>query len=225
MKLFFAALTLCFVASAQTVTQNPDTPQIPASLSVFADKGDLTYCVATAVKGTKPIMQLTCRRSGVTHVTTTFIDSTTFVDNGDQSWLFMFNSTNPQQIQFQVSVNVRDNTGVALSISPTALTGEFQIGDSVKNGAGTASGTVAHWTHQSGVSYSDGKSQATFAAMLVLTNVTGTFGDTDAITSSNASGNVQKAYNGLPPMNPFIKSGGLITWPTTTSLWHRLLRK
>jgi hypothetical protein len=99
-------------ATAQTVTKNQNTPNVQASLSVFADQGDLTYCVATAVKGTKPLIQLTCRRSGVTHFTSTYIDSTTFVDHGDVLWMFNFNyGGNPQQVAFQASTNVRDASG------------------------------------------------------------------------------------------------------------------
>ena len=223
MKLLFASLALCLRLTAQTVTPDPLTPQIPSSLSVFADKGDLTYCVTTAVKGTKPLVQVTCRRSGVTHLTTTYIDSTTFVNNGDQSWLFMFNA--PQQVKFQAVVNQRDLTGVSISMQQVGLNGQFQIGDSVSNTSG-ASGKVVHWYSSTGTLYNDGGTYTSFAAMLVLTNVTGTFTDGERISGTQGTnGAIQHAYTGLPPLNPVIKSSGTITWPTTASLWHRLFSR
>jgi hypothetical protein len=217
MKLFFASLTLCLCAAAQTVTTDPANPTLPASLSVFADKGDLTYCAATAVKGTKPLIQLTCRRSGITHFTVTYIDSTTVVDNGDVSWSFIFNNAgNPQQVAFQASANVRDTTGQIVTFQVGTVNQEFQIGESVKDSTGTKTGTVLHWLHQTGQQVKDGQTTPLFYANLYLTNTTGTFAVNDQLVSASGATGTAAIVNTPPVLNPILKSSGLITWPSPT---------
>ena len=99
-------LLLSLSVMGQTIKQT--NPPIPASLSVLAQDGDNTYCVATAVK-TPVSFTLTCRRAGVTKFTSTVIDETTWIIDGDLCWLFKYDATNPKLVHFQVSETVRVN--------------------------------------------------------------------------------------------------------------------
>ena len=105
------AVGLLFAATPNpTIIQT--SPYIPASLVVFADKGDLTYCVATPSK-TLPQLSLTCRRSGVTKLQPTIISETTVIGIGDVLWMFQFDSANPKLVHFSASVNVRETVNGA----------------------------------------------------------------------------------------------------------------
>ncbi len=95
-------MSLC----AQTVTAN--NPAVAASLSVMAANGDQTYCVATLNK-TTPQIALTCRRSGITLLTTTIIRSTSVISAGDLMWIFAFDQANPKLVHFQVAADIRTN--------------------------------------------------------------------------------------------------------------------
>ena len=99
-------LFLLLPVMGQTIKQT--NPPVPASLSVFATDGDLTYCVAVAEKATVEFT-LTCRRSGSTKFTSTLIEETVWVSDGDLCWLFNYDAKNPKLVHFSVSENVRGN--------------------------------------------------------------------------------------------------------------------
>lgn len=113
MRLLIAFLIVGFLYAANPVITQT-APPTPASLVTFADKGDLTYCVATASK-TVPQFSLVCRRNGVQRLPAVTISETVEIGIGDVFWIFFFDKANPNLIHFSSSVNVRDAQGLYIN--------------------------------------------------------------------------------------------------------------
>lgn len=115
MKLASLLFIVTMLFAQQGASTNPvitqTNPPVPASLTIFADHGDLTYCVATA-NTTQPQFSLTCRRSGVTHLPGFIVSETISIGDGDVFWMFTYDKANPKLVHFQASVNVRDAQGL-----------------------------------------------------------------------------------------------------------------
>ena len=84
-KLMFVLLGLVLLAGL-AVPQSVNT-----SLTVLASNGDNTYCVTTPVSGVKPQVSVTCRRAGVTVLSSAMITGDTSFQVGDLSLDFKFN--------------------------------------------------------------------------------------------------------------------------------------
>ena len=108
-----AAGLLC--AANPIITQT--APPTPATLVTFADKGDLTYCVATASK-IVPQFSLVCRRSGVQRLPPVIISETVEIGIGDVLWIFNYDKVNPNLVHFSSAANVRDAQGLYVNSVP-----------------------------------------------------------------------------------------------------------
>lgn len=227
----FVFLLIASSAFAQVVTKNPQSPDTPASLTVFAQDGDLTYCVGVAVKGTKPAMQLSCRKSGITHLTTSFIDSDSFISVGDQVWSFQFNwEKNPQKMYFSVATNVRDTTKAWLLLNTSTLTGEFQVGEMVADSTGSKRGSVKTWGHFDGTTRMNGAVSTSATANLILIIDAGGFVVGDQLVGQT-TGTKATVSEISPITSNIVKSAGFIDWPTPTpsnvlvQVWNSTLGK
>ena len=219
----FCVLTVAALGCAQTITA--PFPPVPASLSVFAGEGDLTYCQAVAVKGTLPAFTLTCRKSGATYYTATVIKSSGVFSNGDITWVFNWDASNPRLVHVQASGNVRDPAVFAAWLSFGTLTGEFQIGESVHDAGGFKLGTVTHWTHSTGSMLVDGVQQPTYGAQISLGNVTAPFvvGDQIIGAASGATGTIGQVS---AITSNKLKSAADVLWPAAApGFFRRLFRK
>lgn len=91
-------------ATQPVITQT--APPTPASLSVYASQGDLTYCVTTA-SSTVMNFSLTCRKSGVTQFTPTTIIASITIKQGDLCWIFNYDVVKTNVVHVQVAANQR----------------------------------------------------------------------------------------------------------------------
>jgi len=169
-KTLVFSLALGVELSAQVVT--PAFPDVPGSLSVFAEQGDLTYCVATPSK-TLPQFSVTCRRAGVTYFTATVIKSDGVFTSGDQCWAFNWDKANPRKVRVQVSANARNPSLLAATLNYGNLVREFQVGEAVHDWPGAKSGIVAHWIHTTGSVINDFRTDLQHGAQLTLSDLSG----------------------------------------------------
>jgi hypothetical protein len=234
-------LLFASVAAAQTVTSNPSSG-VGASLSVFADKGDLTYCILTPIKGTKPAVSLTCRRSGVTRLTMSYIDSTGVVSCGDITWFFEFTNfatPNPPSPQFYFSayVGFRQADATFLFLSTDQNTGDFQDNEPISGQPiapeGTPAGPVVvtanvlKWNPPMGI-MTDARGQLIDRnlAGLYVNNIVGEFSPFQTIrVTGQTSGATALVGLKSPDTNYIMKSNGYITWPTPVASRRGLLTK
>ncbi len=217
------------ISTAPKIT--PLLPGVSASTGVFASGGDLTFCVLTGTSGYKPIMQITCRRAGVTIFTSNPITEDVVIVIGDLSWT-VSKQPEPNKFSVQVTENVRDTTGASFWIIPQTLTGEFQVGETVDmtNGQillGTAK--VAHWVHTTSTSLVDGVTSQGHTTQLVVTGVAPldpnwrNLNPTMTGTTSGASGS---ATLPSPITSNRVKSGFFIEWqvaPASTSFLNKVV--
>ncbi len=165
------AFLLVLPAAAQVVT--PAFPDVPGSTSVYAGEGDLTYCVATPLKGSVPQFSLTCRRAGLTYFTATIIKATGIFTSGDLCWSFVFDPVVPGRVRVQVSANVRDKNLLSVALNYGNLIQEFQVGEAVHDWPGHKSGIVEHWVHTQGSVIADFRTDIQFGAQLTLKDMSG----------------------------------------------------
>ncbi len=206
------------VALAQTIGPIPEDPGNFHGLSIFADEADLTYCQATPIHGSRPIVTLTCRRSGITVFTASAINNTVLLNIGDLCWLFEL--IDPSTMRFSVSTNVKDPTGIFIfSSSPTDK--EFIVGEIVGTNA-LNSGNVVSWNHTSMTSYNNGTSRSFNSGTLVLSNKSGIFPKDSTLTGQTSGATL--IIDGTSNItNNKIKSRGLIVWSATSlSFFQRL---
>jgi hypothetical protein len=205
-----ALFCLALAAHAQTITQ--PFPPTPASLSVFAGEGDLTYCLVAAVKGTAPAFTLTCRRSGATYFTATVIKSSGVYSNGDIAWAFNWDAINPRLVHVQASSNVRDPHALAAWLNFGTVTGEFALGEPVRDSGGFRQAAVSHWTHTTGTVLSDGVSTSQYGAQISIVNATSPFqvGEQLIGVTSGATGTIGSIS---PITSNKLKSAFDAEWP------------
>ncbi len=219
----FVLLLLAFPCGAQTITQ--PFPPTPASLSVFAGEGDLTYCQTAIVKGAAPAFTLTCRKSGATYFTATVIKSSGVFSSGDIVWLFNWDAVNPRLVHVQASANTRDPAILAAWLTYGTVTGEFQVGEQVKNQAGDKTATVKHWTHTTGTVLNDGAPSPQYGAQISLGNLSGSFSSGEQITgvTSGATGAVGAVSS---VTSNGVKSALDVEWPAAVqaSFLSRMFR-
>lgn len=172
--------------SGQVSTQ--PWPEIPASLSVFAGAGDLTYCVTVPVRGALPAFTLTCRRAGATYLTLSTLKSSGVFSSGDVTWAYNWDRVNPRLVHVQASASTRDASVLSAALAFAGLTGEFTLGESVHDAGNSKGGTVLHWIHSSGTVVNDGVSTASFGAQIALNNLVGTWAPGDQVIGASGTG-------------------------------------
>ncbi len=214
MKTIYSGVRVgCLLVSglgAQTITQA--FPTTPASLSVFAGEGDLTYCVSALVKSA-PGFTLTCRKSGTTYFTASVIKSSGVFSNGDITWVFNWDKDNPKLVHVQASGNVRDTAVLSAWMNFGTVVQDFQIGELVQDASGTKTATVTHWTHTTGTFLVDGILQAQYGAQIALGSLNGSpFVVGDVVTGS-VSGASATIGNIFPVTSNKMKSAFDVEWP------------
>jgi hypothetical protein len=200
---------LAVPCAAHTITQ--PFPAAPASLSVFAGEGDLTFCQVGVVKAA-PGFTLTCRKAGATYFTATVIKSSGVISNGDIVWMFNWDLLNPRLVHVQASANVRDPGVFAAWLNFGTVTGEFTIGESVRDAAGIRSATVSHWTHTTGTVLVDGAVNPQYGAQISLTNATSPFLAGEQLIGA-VSGATGVIGNISPITSQRLKSALDVEWP------------
>ncbi len=219
MKLTLGLLFLPLLCG-QVVT--PTFPPTPASLSVFAGAGDLTYCVCTPAKGTVPSFTLTCRRSGATFLTLTILRSSGVFSNGDIVWIFRWDDVNPRLVHVQAAANTRDPAVLSAWLNFGTVTGEFTIGESVHDAGNSKGGTVSHWVHTTGTVQNDGAATVQYGAQLTLNNLVGTWAVGDQVIGAAGSGTIGAIS---PVTSNGLKTAFDVEWPASSpSFFTRMLR-
>lgn len=112
----YVLLIVCVVTKtpmkAQTIKSTNSS--IPASLSVFANDGDLTYCIATPLSNVQ--FSMTCRRNGITKFTSSLITENVIITVGDLCWVFDYDQANPKLVHFQVAENIKQGNQITTTI-------------------------------------------------------------------------------------------------------------
>ncbi len=224
--IYFGVRVGCLLVSglgAQTITQS--LPPAPASLSVFAGEGDLTYCISALVKSA-PGFTLTCRKSGATYFTASVIKSSGVISNGDITWVFNWDLQNPKLVHVQASGNVRDPLVLSAWMNFGTVVQDFQIGELVHDASGTKTATVTHWTHTTGTFLVDGILQANYGAQIALGSLNGpvfVVGDVVTGSVSGAAGTIGQIF---PVTSNKMKTAFDVEWPAAApaSLLSRMVR-